>query len=218
VTESSARGPGNPARSETGTARPGGEAAQSGKTESSARRPGNPARSETGPERPGGEAAQSGKTESSAAESGETASKYFPDGMPLPQPEPATAGFWDGCAARELRIQRCTSCGTHRHVPTPLCSNCRSFEHTWDVSTGNGTIFSYIVVHHSVHDATNAAVPYNVAVIQLDDCGGVLVTSNVVGCANDDLYVTMPVRVIWEQVDPSLSLYRFTPRRDDVSS
>ena len=136
---------------------------------------------------------------------------YFPEGMPLPESEPATAGFWDGCAARELRIQQCTGCGKHRHVPTPICSNCRSFEYTWATSKGTGRIFSFIVVHHSVHPATDALVPYNVSVIQLDDCDGVLVTSNVVGCSNDDLHVDMPVKVTWEQVDPELWLYRFTP-------
>ena len=72
-------------------------------------------------------------------------------------------------------------------------------------------MFSYIVVHHSVFPATDAVVPYNVSVVELDDCDGVLVTSNVVDCPNDDLRVGMPVQLVWEQVDPSLSLYRFKP-------
>lgn len=134
--------------------------------------------------------------------------------MPLPESAPLTAAFWEGCAARELRIQRCGDCGTHRHVPTPICSGCGSFDYTWDVSRGTGRIFSYTVVHHSVHPATEALVPYNVSVIELDDCGGVLVTSNVVDCTNDDLFAGMPVRLVWEQVDPSLSLYRFTPANE----
>ncbi len=129
--------------------------------------------------------------------------------MPLPASEPVTDAFWEGCAARELRIQRCVGCGVHRHVPAPICSRCGSFDYAWDVSRGSGRIFSFVVVHHSVHPATDALVPYNVSVIELDDCGGVLVTSNVVDCANDDLHIGMPVRLAWEQVDPSLSLYRF---------
>jgi len=144
-----------------------------------------------------------------------TEPRYFPDGMPLPVPEPATAGFWEGCAARELRIQKCANCGLHRHVPAPICSRCRSFDSTWDVSRGTGRIFSYVVVHHSVHPATEALVPYNVSIIELDDCGGVLVTSNVVDCSADSLHVGMPVRLVWEQVDASLSLYRFTPARKE---
>jgi uncharacterized OB-fold protein len=141
-----------------------------------------------------------------------TEPRYFSDGMPVPAPEPLTAFFWEGCAARELRIQKCADCGAHRHVPAPICASCRSFDHTWEVSRGRGRIFSYIVVHHSVHPATRDSVPYNVAVVELDDCGGVRVTSNVTGCANEDLRVGMPVRIVWEQVDPELSLYRFTPR------
>jgi 3-oxo-4,17-pregnadiene-20-carboxyl-CoA hydratase alpha subunit len=132
--------------------------------------------------------------------------------MPLPLPEPATATFWEGCAAHELRIQKCGSCGLHRHPPAPICSRCHSFDDGWDVSEGTGRVFSYIVVHHSVFPATNDVVPYNVSVIELDDCGGVLVTSNVVDCPNEALDVGTPVRLVWEQVDPSLSLYRFTPK------
>jgi len=140
-----------------------------------------------------------------------TEPRTFPDGMPLPAPEPATAAFWEGCAVRELRIQKCAECGTHRHVPAPVCPHCRSFDHTWEASQGVGHVFSYIVVHHSVHPATADHVPYNVAVVQLDDCGGVFVTSNVIGCPNDGLRVGMRVRLVWEQVDASLSLYRFAP-------
>jgi uncharacterized OB-fold protein len=137
--------------------------------------------------------------------------RYLPEGLPLPEADTTTAVFWEGCAARELRIQRCAGCGTHRHVPSPICARCQSFDVEWDVSEGSGRVFSYTIVHHSVHPATNECVPYNVAVVQLDDCGGVLVTSNIVGCPNDEVRVGMPVRLVWEQGDPSLSLYRFSP-------
>jgi uncharacterized OB-fold protein len=133
--------------------------------------------------------------------------------MPVPVPDAVTAPFWEGCAVRELRIQRCARCGTHRHVPSPLCHRCQSFEVSWDISAGDGRVFSYIVVHRSAHPATDERVPYNVAVVQLDDCGGVLVTSNVVDGADDDLHVGLPVRLVWEPVHPTLSLYRFAPVR-----
>jgi uncharacterized OB-fold protein len=140
-----------------------------------------------------------------------TEPRYLPEGIPLPESEPLTAPFWEGCAQRELRIQRCTGCGLHRHVPSIVCSACGSFDYDWDVSQGRGRVFTYTIAHHSVHPSTRTAVPYNVSVIELDDCGGVFVTSNVVGCAIDDLQVGMPVRLVWEQVSPDLALYRFAP-------
>lgn len=137
--------------------------------------------------------------------------------MPLPASDAVTEAFWQGCAARELRIQKCARCGAHRHVPAVICSECHSFEHGWEVSRGEGRVFSFIVVHHSVHPATAGRVPYNVAVIELDDCGGVFVTSNVVGCEDDDLHVGMPVRLVWERVSPELWLYRFAPRETQAT-
>ena len=32
--------------------------------------------------------------------------------LPLPYPGPDDYAFWEGCQAHELRIQRCTNCGT----------------------------------------------------------------------------------------------------------
>ena len=40
---------------------------------------------------------------------------------PVPVPTPETQPFWDGCAAGELRIQRCTDCGRPYFYPRPVC-------------------------------------------------------------------------------------------------
>lgn len=37
---------------------------------------------------------------------------------------------------------------------------------------------------------------------ELEDGGGVMVTSNVVGCANEDSHIGMPALRVWEQVEP----------------
>jgi uncharacterized protein len=144
-----------------------------------------------------------------------TESGYFSDMMPQPLAEPSTAYFWQGCAARELRIQKCASCGAHRATPVPICSHCHCLEYEWEVSRGEGHVFSYTIVHHSVHPSTHERVPYNVCVVELDDCGGVLVTSNVIGCADEDLRVGTPVELVWDRVTEDLWLYRFTPRRPE---
>lgn len=68
-----------------------------------------------------------------------------------------------------------------------------------------------MVVHRSTHPATDCSVPYNVSVIELDDCQGVLVTSNVVDCPAKSLRVGMPVELIWEETSPGTWLYRFRP-------
>jgi len=45
----------------------------------------------------------------------------------VPVPTPETQPFWDGCAAGELRLQRCNACdGGHYFPPRPFCPRCLS--------------------------------------------------------------------------------------------
>jgi uncharacterized OB-fold protein len=106
-------------------------------------------------------------------------------------------------------------CGLHRSPPKPLCWDCGSFDFAWSQSSGRGSIFSYTIAHHSPHPVASESLPYNIAVIELDDCDGVLLLSNVVGCSNAALRVGLPVEVVWEDRRGGRSLYRFRPVTED---
>ncbi len=133
----------------------------------------------------------------------------FPPEMPVPLVEPLTEPFWAAARDRRLVVQRCTDCGTFRHLPHVLCPACQSARHDWVESAGRGTVFTYTIVVHPVHSATADVVPYNVVLVQLDDCGGVLVPSNVVDCPPDEVRVGMPVEVVWDRVSDEVTIPRF---------
>jgi uncharacterized OB-fold protein len=59
-----------------------------------------------------------------------------------------SAFFAEGLKRGKLLIQHCTTCGTLRHPPRPMCSKCNSF--TWDAVEASrwGRIYSYATVHH----------------------------------------------------------------------
>jgi uncharacterized protein len=134
---------------------------------------------------------------------------YFPEGMPIPVIEPLTEPYWSAAREHRLVIQRCTACGTFRHLPHVLCGNCQSRDHDWVASSGRGSVYTFTIVGHPVHDATNEAVPYNVAVVELEDCGNVLVPSNVVDCPPDEVAVGMAVVVEWDRIDDEVTIPRF---------
>jgi hypothetical protein len=56
--------------------------------------------------------------------------------------------WWQRAAEGVLAIQRCAKCGTLRHPPRPMCSECRTLE--WDhvAASGRGTVASYTVLYH----------------------------------------------------------------------
>lgn len=136
----------------------------------------------------------------------------FPPEMPVPVVEPLTQPFWSACRERRLVIQRCLDCGTFRHLPHALCGRCQSSACEWVESAGRGKVYTYTIVTHPVHPATASAVPYNVAIVQLDDCGGVLIPSNVLDCPPEDVHVGMAVELAWDRVSDEITFPRFRRR------
>ncbi|MEU8507857.1 bifunctional MaoC family dehydratase N-terminal/OB-fold nucleic acid binding domain-containing protein [Streptomyces brevispora] len=117
------------------------------------------------------------------------------------------AGFWKGIAAHQLLIQRCGACGTLRFPWLPGCNACGSPEWETAEASGEGTVFSYVVMHHPPFPAfseSDEAGPYAVALIELAE--GVRMVSNVIGVPYDKVRVGMPVRLEFLRTDSELEL------------
>jgi len=123
---------------------------------------------------------------------------------PLPAVTEDGAPYWEACRTGELRAQRCTACGHLRWPPSVLCPRCLAEGGEWIRLSGRGRIYSFIVV------AFFEDVPYNVVIVELEE--GIRLHSNVVGCANAELRVGMPVEVVFDKVSDEVTLPRFRPR------
>jgi uncharacterized protein len=130
---------------------------------------------------------------------------------PRPRPvlEGTTAEYYAHCANGELRFQRCGTCGAWRHPPRVLCAVCGSPRWSWEPSTGRGQVFSWTVVHQPMHPAFAAEVPYAVVVVETEE--GVRVAANLRGAAAGELRLGLPVEVLFEPVDETLTLPMFRP-------
>ena len=126
------------------------------------------------------------------------------------------AGFWEGVARHRLLIQRCGSCARLRFPWLPGCNACGSPD--WDTveASGEGTVFSYVVMHHppfpaftAPDRATDTAGPYAVVLVELAE--GVRIISQVVGVGHDRVRIGMPVRLEFQRVDEDLELPLFRP-------
>jgi uncharacterized protein len=98
----------------------------------------------------------------------------------LPQPDEDSAPFWDGCAAGELRVQRCGACGRRRMPPRPMCPSCRSLSADWGAMSGRGRIWSWVVAHPPLLEPYASEAPYVVAVVELDDDPAIRLVGNLV--------------------------------------
>ena len=113
-----------------------------------------------------------------------------------PRPTPETQPFWDGCAAGELRLQRCTSCEAHYFPPRPFCPDCLSDDVVWEAVSGRGTLHTYVINHRP---APGFEAPYAIAVVQLDE--GPRMMSSIVGVEQtpEALVLDMALEVTFEE-------------------
>ena len=123
-----------------------------------------------------------------------------------PRPTPETQPFWDGCAAGELRLQRCTSCDAHYFPPRPFCPDCLSDDVTWEAVSGRGTLHTYVINHRP---APGFEAPYAIAVVELEE--GPRMMTNIVGVDQtpEALVLDMPLEVTFEgRGEVQLPLFR----------
>ena len=138
---------------------------------------------------------------------------------PLPAVDPDSAGFWEGCAAGELRMQTCASCGRRRFPPRPMCPWCRSVLVRWEAVSGRGRVWSFVVPHPPLLPAFQSLAPYNVVVVSLDEDPSLRLVGNLVAGPSepinsvplDSLWIGMPVQVVFQPAGEDIVLPRWMP-------
>ena len=131
------------------------------------------------------------------------------DSKPVPAITPEMRPFFEGARRRELRVQRCTACGTQRFPARAICSDCLSTDSEWVSVSGRGEIFSFNVMHQVYHPGFAREVPYAVVVVKLVE--GPKMISNLVGVRPKDIRIGMPVRVVFEDISDEVTLPKFVP-------
>jgi len=115
--------------------------------------------------------------------------------------------FWDGVAEHELRIQRRPD-GSLQHPPVPAVWKDKTETTDYVVSSGKGTVFSY-VVHHAPK-VPGRSVPFVIALVELDE--GVRMLGELRGVDADAVQIGMPVRATYldfpdSDAGPAWTLY-----------
>ncbi|HMC71201.1 MAG TPA: OB-fold domain-containing protein, partial [Mycobacteriales bacterium] len=121
----------------------------------------------------------------------------------MQRPLPALGGpatpFWTGGADGELRLPRCTDCGTVLHPSLTTCPTDLAANLEWVAVDGRA-----VVVGCTVNEQMWLPFmppPYSLAIVSLVAAPDVRLTTNVVGCAPDDVHIGMPVRATFHQQD-----------------
>lgn len=121
------------------------------------------------------------------------------DPRPVPAPDGVTRFYWEAAADHRLVLQRCRACQKMQYPPEICCVHCQAEEFDAAETTGRGVIYSYSVVDRPLHAGFVDALPYVVALVELDDQTGLRILTNLVDVpAGTRLSCGMTVEVTFE--------------------
>jgi len=118
--------------------------------------------------------------------------------------------FWEAARRHELVAYSCKNCGNFCSGVT-VCTACDNPDMAWVKLSGKGQVFTFCIFHQPFHPAWKDDIPYNVAYVKLNE--GPLLVTNIIDCPNDDIYIGMPVEVVFDDVTEQVTLPKFRPVR-----
>src|SRR3954463_7784071 len=139
-----------------------------------------------------------------AATDDDSGKRPAPDANPSLRPRPGinrdNQALYDGYRAHELRLPQCNGCNRVFFPPSPRCSVCGSFDIGYVVSSGRGSVYSHVTVHHP--QVPGFRYPLVVALVEVED--GVRFVADIVGVTPAQVAVGMPVELQWLDSHPAL--------------
>jgi uncharacterized OB-fold protein len=127
----------------------------------------------------------------------------------LPAVNDLTRPFWDAANEGRLAIQRCQACGYYNHPPKPLCNRCLSSDLRFEDVSGDGTVWSFTVMHQKSIAGFENNVPYVTALVELDEQKDLLLVTNLLGVEAEDVKIGMRVRVSFQRLSDEIALPQF---------
>jgi hypothetical protein len=121
----------------------------------------------------------------------------------IPVADEVDKPFWDAVNEKRLLLQYCTICNKLQYPIRPRCWQCGSAEHLdWREVEGKGHILETMVIHDTRVVRRKGDVPFNVAVIALDEDPGINFLANLPGTPPEQAPQGAAVEVVFEQQAP----------------
>lgn len=140
---------------------------------------------------------------------------------PVPIPDAISAFYWESAKRGRLAIQGFKGTGILQHPPSPVPEipgggppHDEAVPVAVEVS-GRGTLFSFTALRQPFHPGFVDAIPIMIGLTELDDAPGVRILTNIVEARADELWIGMPMEVVFESRGDAV-LPQFRPARGDA--
>jgi uncharacterized OB-fold protein len=136
---------------------------------------------------------------------------------PLPDvDDPEGAPFWEGTRQGEIRFPKCQDCNRFHWYPCTLCPFCHSPNIKWEAVPGQARLFTWSYVKWNL-PVVAIRGPLNVILVEFDGAPDLYLTSDLVDCQPEDVYIGMPLEVVFQKVDDKITMPLFKPMKDKSS-
>jgi len=126
--------------------------------------------------------------------------------FPRPDVTDTSRPFWDALNEGRLVFQECEQ--RHRWLPTrDFCPSCLSDQFEYVNAVGRAKLLSWVVYNSAMNEAFKEQVPYNVALVQLEE-GPKMMTNNL--APNGELKAGMDLQLEIVNQD-NFKLAKFKP-------
>jgi uncharacterized OB-fold protein len=130
---------------------------------------------------------------------------------PMPKIDAWNRPFWEATRDRVFLAQR-DEAGNTWFPPSPVSPFTRTEKWEWVPLSGKGIVVSWVVFHQKYFTGFAAELPYNVALVELDE--GPRIFTNLVEVDNKDIDVGKRVHVTFREVDGKICIPVFRPSQD----
>lgn len=117
------------------------------------------------------------------------------------------ASYREALDSKRLTFQHCTACSRNWLPPREDCPHCWSSDWEWRAASGSATVVSWVVYHTAFDKRFADRLPYNVAVVELEE--GPRMVTNIIDLPADDDFIGRRARLVFEQdLDRQLPRFR----------
>ncbi|MFL1526252.1 Zn-ribbon domain-containing OB-fold protein [Pseudomonas sp. O230] len=126
----------------------------------------------------------------------------------LPVYDSISSVWFEGVKHGKLLIQRNPVTGSCQFYPRAHLVGLPEVQPEWIEASGKATLYTYTTVHRSVHPQFVALAPFVIGVVTLEE--GVRMTAWIVDVPQERLACDIPLKVVFREVHPNLTLPCFT--------
>jgi len=124
----------------------------------------------------------------------------------LPVQDQVSAPWFEAAAKGKLLLQRDPQTGKVQMYPRGHVLGAPDRAPEWAEASGRAKLHTYTVVKRSLHK--QFTVPFTIAIVDLEE--GARVTSWIVDVPEDQLRCDMPLKVVFREIHPGLTVPCFT--------